>query len=97
MTDVASNLSRHNKYSFLKEGDKLGCVPIPYRSAVAALEWERNWHEIKREGEHPGGKSERSPVLFTLSFNRIVISIVISNRYVSSISVHRLYGGSTTD
>jgi len=36
--------------------------------------------------------------LFTLSFiQRIVISIVISNRYVSSISVHRLYGGSTTD
>jgi len=36
--------------------------------------------------------------LFILSFiQQIVILIVISNRYVSSISVHRLYGSSTTD
>jgi len=27
MIDVASNPSRHNKYSFLKEEDKLHCLP----------------------------------------------------------------------
>jgi len=29
MTDVASNPSRYNKYSFLKEEDKLYCLSYP--------------------------------------------------------------------
>jgi len=51
----------HCRFSVLTMNIEIqSCVPIPDPSAAAALEWERNRHEIKREGEHPDGKSEPS-------------------------------------